>query len=117
MCWQWDNSLLPHNVAQVSNSKSTIYESGFHSGSPNFILDFRVTFDEVGGYSDDTTYYYICEPHAGIGMAGEVVVGSTDDSDSLIELDDKGGVDTLPSLSLMISISVIGIISILRRKR
>jgi plastocyanin len=117
VCWQWDNSLLPHNVAQVSDSESMIYNSGFYSGSPNFAIDFRVTFDEVGGYSDNTTYYYICEPHVAMGMAGEVVVRSADDSESPFELDDAGGIDTLPSLSLMISISVIGAIVISRRRR
>ena len=32
-----------------------------------------VTF--IHTFSEDATFHYVCEPHASVGMAGEIVVG------------------------------------------
>jgi len=68
----WANG--SHNVAQSSDSSSTVYLSGgFRSGEV-----------QVGGNwtlppeysSQDGTLYYICEPHAQMQMKGSIIVGT-----------------------------------------
>ncbi len=67
----WGNG--SHNVAQVSDSESNNYESGFYSGNPqvggNWSLPSEFT-------AQDGTLYYVCEPHATMNMRGSIVVGS-----------------------------------------
>ena len=59
-----------HNVAEVnediwnSNGQTTL-EDGF---KVDFGSTEEITFDEPG------TYYYICQPHASMGMKGKIVV-------------------------------------------
>ena len=62
-----------HNVAQVEDSSSTNFISGFYSGKSqvggNWSLPSNYT-------SADGTLYYICEPHALMGMRGTIIVGT-----------------------------------------
>ena len=114
VCWQWTNSTEPHNVAQVAESSDTTkLSSGFYSGAANVSGDFRVTFDAAGGYSDDTTYYYICEPHATMGMVGEVVVGTGSTDPELEEALEESGI---PSVSFIVGILVLVGAAGLRRR-
>lgn len=59
-----------HNVVEVS--KETYEAQGKTALEGGFSVDFggneTVTFDEAG------TYYYVCEPHAGMGMVGMITV-------------------------------------------
>ena len=114
VCWQWTNSTEPHNVAQVAESSDTTkLSSGFYSGEANVSGDFRVTFDSANGYSDDTSYYYICEPHATMGMVGEVVVGTGSTDPELEEALEESG---LPSVSFIVGILVLVGAAGLRRR-
>lgn len=59
-----------HNVVEVSKEtyeaqEKTALEGGF---SVDFGATETVTFDEPG------TYYYVCEPHAAMGMVGMITV-------------------------------------------
>ena len=61
---------MPHNVKQVDGFKSTTYvENGITSGDVSSNVAFHYTFTE------DTTFYYACQPHIAMNMFGEVVVG------------------------------------------
>ena len=61
---------MPHNVKQVDGFKSTTYvANGITSGEAASDVAFHHTFTE------DTTFYYACEPHLAAGMVGQVVVG------------------------------------------
>ena len=116
VCWQWTNSTEPHNVAQVAESSDTTkLSSGFYSGVANVSGDFRVTFDAAGGYSDDTTYYYICEPHVSMNppMIGEIVVGTGSTDPELEEALEESG---LPSVSFIVGILVLVGAAGLRRR-
>ena len=71
----------PHNVAQVESSSSNVYVSGgdiifFYSGEPvdgiEWVLNSTYTQEEG-------TLYYICEPHAGLQMRGQIVIESRPD--------------------------------------
>ncbi|HJM67587.1 MAG TPA: plastocyanin/azurin family copper-binding protein [Candidatus Thalassarchaeaceae archaeon] len=65
----WTDEGMDHNVAEAESSESNDYkEDGFRSGDPVATVDFNVTFDEVG------SFYYVCEPHAGMGMKGTIIV-------------------------------------------
>ena len=67
----WGNG--SHNVAQVSDSESKTYGSGFYSGAPevggNWVLPAEYTMQ-------DGTLYYVCQPHALMGMSGSIIVGT-----------------------------------------
>ena len=83
VCWIWDDESMGHNVAQVDSETSTmVMTNGIYSGEPQVTVDFRHTFTE------DETFYYVCEPHVANNMKGEIIVGagtvedSSDDSNS-----------------------------------
>ena len=70
VCWFWEDSSMPHNVKQVDGFKSTTYvENGITSGEAASDVAFHHTFTE------DTTFYYACQPHIAMDMFGEIVVG------------------------------------------
>jgi plastocyanin len=70
VCWSWTNETMEHNVKEVDGDKSTTFvEGGITSGEPNLTVDFHHTF------TDNTTFYYACEPHISLEMFGKVVVG------------------------------------------
>ena len=71
VCWKWTDETMKHNVREVTGLKSTTYvEDGVYSGEPEYTVDFHHTFTE------DTTFYYACEPHTTSDMFGKIVVGN-----------------------------------------
>ena len=85
VCWKWTNSDMPHNVAEIANMGSNQrLAGGVYSGAATATVDFSYTF------SEDTTFYYACEPHIGMGMKGQVIVGTgVDASDSTSDSGEK----------------------------
>ena len=67
----WGNG--SHNVAQVSDSGSNDYNSGFYSGNPQVGGNWSLPADYT---AQDGTLYYVCEPHATMNMRGSIIVGS-----------------------------------------
>ena len=77
---------MAHNVAQIREEGDTTRDvAGEYSGAAATNVDYRITFDE------DETFYYICEPHAGMGMDGKLVVGTciSETSTTLVDSDDN----------------------------
>jgi hypothetical protein len=73
VCWKWSDAEMAHNVKEVDGMKSTKFVSGgITSGAAEVNLDFSYTF------SEDTTFYYACEPHISLDMFGKVTVGDGD---------------------------------------
>ena len=71
VCWIWNDAAMAHNVAQIREEGDTTRDvAGEYSGAAATTVDYRVTFTE------DETFYYICEPHATMEMNGKVVVGT-----------------------------------------
>ena len=111
VCWSWTDASMPHNVREVDGFKSTTYvEGGVTSGAAAATVAFSHTFTE------DTTFYYACEPHIGLNMFGEVVVGdggatteTTDDADD--ESEDTPGFMLVPTL-----VAVIGALALMGRQ-
>ena len=69
VCWKW-NADMAHNVKEVDGMKSTTYvANGITSGAAEVNVDFSHTFTE------DTVFYYVCEPHMSLDMFGKVTVG------------------------------------------
>ena len=92
----------PHNVAQVESASSNVYVSNgdiifFYSGEPEdgatWVLNSTYTQEEG-------TLYYICEPHAGLQMRGQIVIESR--PDMTLELGD------FPWLSYLLVFPLIG---------
>ncbi|MGY8745794.1 MAG: fasciclin domain-containing protein, partial [Candidatus Poseidoniales archaeon] len=73
VCWKWSDTEMAHNVKEVDGMKSTKFVSGgLTSGAAEVNVDFSHTF------SEDTTFYYACEPHISLDMFGKVTVGDGD---------------------------------------
>jgi MYXO-CTERM domain-containing protein len=87
------------NVADVS--------VGFTSGDESNNMDFRHTFTE-----DDKTHYYVCEPHAGMGMVGKITVGEGTPDDPVEEIEESG----LPSVGFIVGALVLVGAAGLRRR-
>ena len=58
----WENQLLAHNAVEENGT--------FDSGDPERNVDYSYTF-KIG---ENGTYQYVCEPHAGLGMVGTIIV-------------------------------------------
>ena len=70
VCWSWEDASMPHNVREVTEAGSSTYvENGVSSGAAATTVAFHHTFTE------DTSFYYACEPHVALNMFGEVIVG------------------------------------------
>jgi uncharacterized surface protein with fasciclin (FAS1) repeats len=86
VCWIWNDATMAHNVAQVREEGDTTRDvAGEYSGTSATTVDYRLTFTE------DETFYYICEPHATTGMNGQVVVGTgiSETPTTVVESDDN----------------------------
>ena len=71
VCWIWEGESMAHNVAEIAKEGDTSRMiGGEYSGESMATVDYRLTFTE------DETFYYVCEPHAAMGMAGKVTVGT-----------------------------------------
>jgi plastocyanin len=84
----WDATVDAHNVAQVADANAMAWNNGFRSGdiiggSGYWMLPAEAT-------AADATLYYVCEPHATMGMRGSITVGNGD------EPVDDGGNDGEP---------------------
>ena len=109
VCWIWENTADVHNVIAVTDLDSLVnLESGFNSGEPSQTVDFRYTFTE-----DSMTYYYVCEPHATMGMVGTVTVGTGSEDDRIPEIIDDSG---LPNVSFIVGALVLVGAAGLRRR-
>jgi len=70
VCWSWSNAEMEHNIKEVDEDKSSKFvENGITSGIPENTVEFHYTFTE------NTTFYYACEPHISLDMFGKVIVG------------------------------------------
>ena len=97
VCWKWTDSAMPHNVAELADiSDNERLAGGVYSGPAAGTVDFSYTFTE------DTTFYYACEPHVTMGMKGEIIVGTGVDA-SKVSNDDKESEST-PGFSAIATI-------------
>ena len=69
----WDVIVDAHNVAQVADANAMAWNNGFRSGevvsgSGYWMLPAEATVA-------DATLYYVCKPHASMGMRGSITVG------------------------------------------
>jgi len=112
VCWQWENAVDQHNVVEIVGEFDaavdlTEVSVGFSSGEPSNDVDFRHTFTE-----DDKTHYYVCEPHATMGMVGKITVGEGTPDDPVEEIEESG----LPSVGFVVGALVLVGAAGLRRR-
>ncbi len=94
VCWVWENESMEHNVAETSGPGDDNRKSmGVYSGSPNQTVDFSYTFTE------NMTFYYMCEPHVSMDMRGTITVGTgTPTATTPINNDNS---DTVPGFGIL----------------
>ena len=105
VCWKWTDETMKHNVREVTGLKSTTYvENGVYSGEPEYTVDFHHTFTE------DTTFYYACEPHTTSDMFGKIVVGDGGAEPAAVadDKDDKEEKNTPGFLGLTAILATLG---------
>jgi plastocyanin len=111
VCWSWEDESMPHNVKEITGYKSTNFvEGGVTSGAAASTVNFHHTFTE------DTTFFYACEPHVALNMFGEVVVGDggdDDDAASTVDSDDEENTPGFMVISTLIA--VIGALALMGR--
>ena len=110
VCWSWTDASMPHNVKQVDGFKSTTYvDGGVTSGAAASTVAFSYTFTE------DTTFYYACEPHIGLDMFGEIVVGDGGSAPTAEPSDESE--DTPGFMAAGALVAVIGALALMGRTR
>lgn len=106
----WSGQALPHNAVEANEV--------FDSGEPQREVDYSFTF-EIGM---NGTYDFVCEPHAAFGMVGQIIVepappvlenNSTNETNLNVS---TMGEDTLPSLSVGLTLCAVGASSIAFRR-
>ena len=117
VCWQWTDALDTHNVIETigqynSDMDLTAIDVGFYSPDSSYYyssntVDFRHTFTE-----DDMTHYYVCAPHASMGMVGRITVGEGSEVDPVKEIEESG----LPSVGFIVGALVLVGAAGLRRR-
>ena len=113
VCWQWEGAADVHNVLELESEFDedmdlTAVSVGFFSGEPSNTVDFRHTFTE-----DNMTHYYVCEPHAAMGMVGKITVGEGSEEDPVEEIVEESG---LPSVGFIVGVlALIGAAGLRRR--
>ncbi|HIC61758.1 MAG TPA: hypothetical protein EYO72_03370 [Marine Group III euryarchaeote] len=112
VCWQWADTSDAHNVVEINAEYDTEMNVadvsvGFTSGDASNNMDFRHTFTE-----DDKTHYYVCEPHAAMGMVGKITVGEGTPEDPVEEIEESG----LPSVGFIVGALVLVGAAGLRRR-
>ena len=110
VCWKWTDSDMPHNVAEIAEIGSNErLAGGVYSGAAAATVDFSYTFTE------NTTFYYACEPHITMGMKGEIIVGTGIDASKASE-DDKESESTPGFLAIFSVISLISAAVVFSRR-
>ena len=111
VCWEWENSESAHNVVEVDGLKSTtIVANGINSGDSSTTVQFSHTFTE------NTTFYYVCQPHMGMDMYGKVVVGTGGAVETPVT-EDKESEDTPGFLGVTVLAATLGALLFARINR
>ena len=85
----WGSQALPHNAVEENEV--------FDSGEPARNLEYEYFFD----YESAGVYDYVCEPHASVGMQGEITV--QDVEQAVVENPEvKASDDGLPIISILV---------------
>ena len=111
VCWQWTDSDMVHNVAEIADIGSNErLAGGVYSGAAATTVDFSHTFTE------DTTFYYACEPHISMGMKGEVIVGTGADASKVTNDADKESESTPGFIAGASIIALLGAAAVLSKR-
>lgn len=111
VCWSWEDASMPHNVKEITGSKATTFvDNGITSGEAAITVAFSYTFTE------DTTFYYACEPHVALNMFGEIVVGDGGADEASTDMSDDDGEDTPGFLITTVLVSMIGALVLIERR-
>ena len=84
---------------------------GITSGASATTVSFHHTFTE------NTTFYYACQPHIGMEMFGKIVVGDGGDTGETEKVEDKVVEETPGFLGITVIIATLGAVLFARINR
>ena len=103
---------MAHNVKEVDGMKSSTYvDGGITSGAAETTVDFHYTFTE------DTIFYYACEPHISLDMFGKVTVGDGGVEPTTNDDEDKEEDNTPGFLGVTMILATLGAVLYARSNR
>lgn len=106
--FHWTETSMDHNVAESSSEESNEYkEGGFRSGDVESTVHYNVTFDSPG------SFWYICEPHATMGMKGVIHVIDPDAP----PVEEKVRPDSVPGFTTILATLAVCLAAMGRRGR
>lgn len=112
VCWQWTDAEMAHNVKEVDGMKSSTYvQGGITSGNAATTVDFHHTFTE------DTIFYYACEPHISLDMFGKITVGDGGIEPASNDDEDKDEDNTPGFLGVTMILATLGAVFYARSNR
>ena len=86
----WGSQALPHNAVE---------ENGvFDSGEPARNLEYEYFFD----FESAGVYDYVCEPHASVGMQGEITVQDVEQAVENEPVVESSSSEGLPVMSILV---------------
>jgi plastocyanin len=95
VCWVWENEPMEHNVAETNGPNDNNRKlTGVYSGAAATTVNFNHTFTE------NMTFYYMCEPHVSMDMRGTITVGTGTPTTTPATIDDKPD-DTVPGFGIV----------------
>lgn len=106
----WSGQALPHNAVEANGV--------FDSGEPDRNVDYAFTF-ELGM---NGTYDFVCEPHAALGMVGQIIVEPaptpppTNQSDNESNMSENEDMDT-PALPIVMALTAVLVAAAVRTRR
>jgi len=111
VCWQWTDESMEHNVKEVDGLKSTTYvNNGIYSGPQSTTVSFNHTFTE------DTTFYYACEPHIAMEMFGKITVGEGSPEPATPEKEEKKDNNTPGFIGATALLATLGAVLFARKR-
>ncbi|MDB3858800.1 plastocyanin/azurin family copper-binding protein [Candidatus Poseidonia sp.] len=106
----WSGQALPHNAVEANGV--------FNSGDPERNVDYAFTF-ELGM---NGTYDFVCEPHAALGMVGQIIVDPAptpppaNQSDNQTNESQDEDMDT-PALPVVMALATVLLAAAVRTRR
>ena len=99
----WSGQALPHNAVEENEV--------FDSGEPARAVDYSFTFER----GMNGTYAFVCEPHASVGMVGQITVEPAAEENTTTPEEPPVEAEDTPFVSVVAVFAAVGAAALVRR--